>query len=128
MRVVVLALLLLVSKSVSVALTVAELMTCPGFEGVTTIVTVALLPTARLPRLQSTGPLPLQLPCVAVAETNTTPAGSVSMILTLVPFAGPLLVATSRYERVAPACPGFGETVLVKARSALNELTTFRFA
>src|SRR5687767_4269732 len=89
---------------------------------------IALAPTARLPRLQSTGPLPLQLPCVSDADTNATPAGSVSMILTFVAFPGPLLVAVRRYERLTPACPGFGEAVLVNARSALNALTTFKFA
>ena len=60
------------------------------------MVTIALPPTARLPRLQFTGPLPLQLPCVVVADTKATPAGSVSATVTFVAAAGPLLVAVMR--------------------------------
>src|SRR5215210_1289706 len=89
---------------------------------------MALLPTARPPRLQFTGPLPLQVPCVVVADTNATPAGSVSATVRFVAAAGPLLVAMTRYKRLTPACPGFGEAVLVRERSALDALTTFNVA
>src|SRR5215208_1234025 len=103
-------------------------MTWPGVAGVTTIVTMALLPAANTPRLQFTGPLPVQFPCVVVADTNAIPAGSVSATVTFVAAAGPLLVAMTRYERLTPACPGFGEAVLVSERSALDALTTFNVA
>ena len=89
MIVVTAAVLLVGSESFSLPLTVAEFVTCPADEGTTTIVTIALLSTSRLPRLQITGPLPLQLPCVAVAETNETPAGSVSVTVTFVAGFGP---------------------------------------
>src|SRR5215467_4736337 len=49
----------------------------------TTIVTVAeLLPAARVPRLQVTVAVPVQVPCEAVEDTNVTPAGSVSVTVT----------------------------------------------
>ena len=66
-----------------------QIATVSAEHGDATIVTVALLSTSRLPRLQITGALPLQLPCVAVAETNVTPAGSVSATVTFVACFGP---------------------------------------
>ena len=96
MSVVAEAVLLVGSESASVPVTVAEFVNCPAEEGVTTIVTIALPPAARLPRLQFTVAVPLQLPCVVVAETNVTPAGNVSVTLTFVATAGPLLVAMMR--------------------------------
>jgi hypothetical protein len=74
--VVTLALLLLVSKSVSSAVTLAVLTIWPAVTGVTTIVTIALAPTARLPMVQSTGFVPEQTPTVVVAETKFAVAGS----------------------------------------------------
>ena len=56
MKVVIVAELLLVSKSVSLALTVAVLMIDPGADGVTTMVMTAVAPTARFPNMQFTGP------------------------------------------------------------------------
>src|ERR1051325_8561751 len=96
MSVVMVALLLVESKSLSLPLTVAELTIWPGVDGVTVIVTIALLPAMRLPSVQFTGPLPLQLPCVVVAAPNAMPAGNVSTTITFVAVAGPLLVATMR--------------------------------
>jgi hypothetical protein len=60
--------------------------------GVIVICTVALPPTARLPRLQITGLVPLHVPCDGVAEPNVTPAGSVSVRTTFVAGAGPLFL------------------------------------
>ena len=58
------------TRSVSLAETVAVLASAPARVGVTTIVTVALAPTARLPRLAVTlPPLVLTLPCDTAAET-----------------------------------------------------------
>ena len=51
----------------------------------TTIETVAeLFPAASVPRLQLTVVVPVQVPCDAVADTNVTPAGSVSVTVTFV--------------------------------------------
>jgi hypothetical protein len=118
--------LLLKSKSVSLLVTVAVLLIWPGADGVTTMVMIELAPTARLPTLQFTVLVPLQLPCVAFDDTKETPAGSVSDTLTLVAAAGPLLVAVMRYERFTPISPGLGEAVFVTKRSALVALTTLR--
>ena len=86
----------LVSGSVSVALTLAVLISWPVDWGVTAIVTVAELPLAKLPRLQLTAVVPLQVPCVGVAETKFTPAGRVSATVAFVAGDGPLLVTMMR--------------------------------
>src|SRR6185503_10873803 len=125
MNVVMLDELLVVSISVSPAVTVAVFASCPWDEGVTVIVTTALAPNARLPRLHVTVVVPLHAPCVAADDTKATPAGITSVTVTLVAAAGPLLVATMRYASGTPTCPGFGDAVFVTARSTLVELTTF---
>src|SRR5215831_18121025 len=49
----------------------------------TTIETVAeLVPAARVPRLQVTVAVPVQVPCEAVEETNVVPAGIGSVTVT----------------------------------------------
>ena len=95
------ALLLVVfgSTELPLTLTLAVLVIFPATVGVTTIVTVAVVPLAILPRLQVTVPVwpasgVLQLPWVDVAETNFTLVGSVSVIPTLVAVSGPLLATT----------------------------------
>ena len=52
---------------------------------------VAFPPFAIVPRLQVTVAVPLHDPAEGVAETNVTPAGSVSDTLTLVAALGPAL-------------------------------------
>jgi hypothetical protein len=93
---VVLAVVLLLPAfgSFSVAVTVALLViTPPDVGAVTTIVTVALPALAIVPRLHVTVPaLWLQVPWVAVADINTTPAGNVSVKLTPVAVLGPALL------------------------------------
>ena len=64
----------------------------PAEAGVTTITTVALALLARLPIVQVTAVAPLHEPCDGVEETKVTPPGSVSVGVTLVAGAGPLLV------------------------------------
>src|SRR3569832_1296721 len=128
MSVVAEAVLLLESESASLPVTVAEFVNCPAAEGVTTIVTTALAPTARLPRLQFTVAVPLQLPCVVVAEPKVTPAGNVSATLTFVATAGPLFVAIIRYKSDTPTYPGFGDAVFVTDMSALDGFTTLIIA
>ena len=92
----------------------------------TLIVTPALAPTARLPRLHVTVVVPLHAPCVADEEINVTPAGRASVVVTFVALAGPLFVVTMRYESGTPTCPGFGDAVFVIERSTLVGGTTFR--
>ena len=55
----------------------------------------------------------------AVAETNVVPGGNVSATETLSASDGPLLVKPREYVMLFPAMTGSGESVLVKARSAL---------
>src|SRR5690242_1345862 len=126
MSVVAVALLLVESGSGSAPLTFAEFTSWPADEGVTVIVTIALPPATRLPRLQFTGPLPLQFPCVVAVEPNATPPGNVSASCTFVAVAGPLFVTTRRYASGTPAWPGFGDAVFVNDRSALDGSMTFK--
>ena len=86
---------------------------------------MAEAPTARLFKAQVTGPVPLQLPCVADDEPKAIPDGSVSVTFTFVAVAGPLLVTLIRYVRLWLTCPGFGEADLLTARSTLEGLITF---
>jgi hypothetical protein len=60
--------------------------------GVTVMVIVALAPLARLPRLQVTVLVPLQLPWLGMAEPNVTLPGNVSVTVTAEAEVGPLLV------------------------------------
>ena len=94
--VVIVAELLVVSKSVSLALALAVFARVPVVVGVTAIVTIAVDPLLIVPREQLTVVDPTQLPCVVEAEPNATPKGSVSVRFTFVAAAGPLLVTTIR--------------------------------
>src|SRR5262249_32946260 len=64
----------------------------PAAGGRTESRTVAVPPTARLPRLQDSALVPVQVPWVAVADTNVRPPGSVSLTTVPVAIDGPLLV------------------------------------
>ncbi len=82
------------SGSVSAPATWAVLVIRPAAVGVTTSVTVARPPAASPPRLQTTTPVPLQLPWLATAEARVTLAGRVSVSTTPVASASSLLVTT----------------------------------
>jgi hypothetical protein len=88
------ALLFALLGSAWVAVTLAVLVIVPPDVGaVTTIVTVADPTLAIDPKLHVTVPaLWLQVPWVAVADTNTTPAGNVSVRVTPVAALGPALL------------------------------------
>jgi hypothetical protein len=88
------ALLFALLGSAWVAVTLAVLVIVPPDVGaVTTIVTVADPALAIDPKLHVTVPaLWLQVPWVAVADINTTPAGNVSVKLTPVAVLGPALL------------------------------------
>ena len=79
--------------------TVAVLVTVPLVEGftVTLIITVALLPAGRAPRLQVTVPAAWVqgLPWEGTAPEKVRPLGSVSVTATDWASEGPLLVAVS---------------------------------
>ena len=64
----------------------------PAVVGVTTKLTVALLPAAIKPRLQLTVLVPVQLPWLGVAETKFTPAGKISVIVAVIERLGSTLV------------------------------------
>ena len=96
MKVVMEAELLLESKSVSVAVTLALFTSEPGADGITLMVTTAVAPAEMLPSPQVMVVVPLQLPWLGMIAPNAMPDGKVSVRLTLVAVAGPLLVTVSR--------------------------------
>ena len=59
-----------------------------------------------------------QVPCVGVAESNVTPAGSVSVTVTPVAPEGPELLMPSVYVSCWPWTTGSGESDLVSDRFA----------
>ncbi len=77
--------------SLSVALTVAVLVSRPGVGGVASVTPTAVaVPGARVPTVQVSTPAAAVQPAEPVR--NAVPAGSVSVTLTLVAVAGPLFV------------------------------------
>ncbi len=70
---------------------------CAG--AVTTMVMVVLAPVAQVARVHDTETLPVLLqvqpPLLGLTETNVTPAGNVSVTVTLAASEGPLLATTS---------------------------------
>src|SRR6266478_2884495 len=88
----------LVSFSVTVAVFVIE----PAAVAVTTKETEAVAPFARVPKLQVTVVVPVQMPWLGVTETNARPAGRTSVNVTPVEFAGPLLVTAMVKVTVVP--------------------------
>jgi hypothetical protein len=84
------------SGSASVAATDAVLLREPVDSGVTTMLAVAEDPIANPPKLHVTVGVPLHEPCVALAEANVTPGGSMSVNIAFVAGDGPLLVTTIR--------------------------------
>jgi hypothetical protein len=78
--------------SASFAFTVAVLWRAPGSNPpVTTTVAVTEPPEGTEPRPHVTTPADwVQLPCPELAETNCTPAGSVSVKVAAVPEVGPV--------------------------------------
>jgi hypothetical protein len=78
------------SGTVEVTLTVFD--NEPVWDGVTTIVIVALAAFDIVPKLHVTVVVPEQLPCDAIADTNVTPAGNTSVAVTFVALSGPLFV------------------------------------
>jgi hypothetical protein len=74
--------------------TVAVSTLVPGVFSVATTVIVALPALARLPIAHMTGPVPVQVPVLGVAEVSVAPTGRTSVTVTPVASVGPLLVAT----------------------------------
>ena len=97
------------TKSSVVEVTLAELAMMELAAGTTKMVTVAEFPASRLPSAHDTVPTPgVQLPCDDTAETNVTPAGSVSINEMFSAPAGPLFVTVTENVRLLPAATGFG--------------------
>jgi hypothetical protein len=85
---------------------------------VTTMVTTAPAPDARLPRSQITVPPDCaQEPWVEFAETNVTLTGKVFVTKAVI-AAIPLFVTVVEYVRLSPIVTGFGESLAVITRSA----------
>jgi len=87
-----------VSFSVTVALFVIE----PAAVAVVVRETEAVAPFARVPKLQVTVVVPVQVPWLDVTETNVRPVGSASVIVTPVELDGPLLVTAMVKVTVVP--------------------------
>lgn len=90
--VVAVALLFAVTGSDSNALTVAVLLLLPAVVPLTVKVTVAEAPLFSVPSAQFTLEVPEQLPWLLLADTNTVPAGMVSINVTALAVWGPILV------------------------------------
>jgi len=114
----VVAVLLPGTGSVVVLETDAVLAIVPGWDGVTVIVTVAVAPAATAPRLQVTVATPEQVPTLVDDDPKLTPAGSVSVTVTVPAALGPLLLTVRVYVSGLPASAGLGEPVFVIDRSA----------
>jgi len=87
-----LVLLFAVYGSLSLVLTKALLVNVPAEVGLTIIITVALIPLSRFPKLQNTLLVPLQLPWLGEEETKFKPNGNESPTATPLASSGPLLV------------------------------------
>jgi hypothetical protein len=88
-----LAWLLAVAGSGLLDAALALLVIVPAVWGLTLIVALTVAPSAMFPMLQVTVPdCSEQLPCDALAESNATPEGNVSVIVTSVAFDGPPLL------------------------------------
>src|SRR6266436_7801630 len=79
----------LVSFSVTVAVFVIE----PSAVAVAVSVMEAVAPLARVPKLQATVVVPVQVPWLGVADTKVSPAGSTSVNVTPVELDGPPFVS-----------------------------------
>jgi hypothetical protein len=76
----------------SIPETVTVLVIVPAVAGITLTITVVLAPFDRLPRLHVTVAFTLEQPWLGVTETKVTPGGNVSVTVTPVASAGPLLL------------------------------------
>jgi hypothetical protein len=93
----------------------------------------ALAPREQLPRSDHAGSLEtiaLQSgaadaqPCDVVADTNVLAAGIGSEIVTPVAVSGALFATTFVHVTLLPTLTGFGEPILVDARSTSGEITS----
>jgi len=117
------AVLLLSSGSISFPVTMALMVIVPMTEAPTSncMVTVALVPMGRSPRLHSTiPPDSTQLPCVGSADTIVTPAGPALVSTTPDAYEGPLLVTVNWSVKLAPGMIELGNSRPVTERSALS--------
>ncbi len=85
---------------------------------VATIVTVAVAPLARGPKLQLTVAVPLHVPTLVVVETHVVPAGRGSLSRTFCAVAGPLFPTVIVQVALAPTASGPAGPVFVTETSA----------
>src|SRR5580692_1506342 len=97
----------------------------PGCSGIARIVIVAVPRLAIVPNWQVTiPPASEQVPWVVVDERYVTVVGRVSVTVTFVAVAGPLLVTASEYVSGVPSSTGFGVADFTTAISAELALAT----
>ena len=104
-------------RSDSIAATLAVLVSGPGVSAFTAMATAAVAPLANVPNVHVTVLVPAQLPWPAAAETNVTPAGSVSVSVTPVASPAPLLLTVRLYVTALPTGIGSRLSVIASARS-----------
>lgn len=75
---------------------------------------------ASVPILQVTVVVPVQVPCVEVAETSVIPLGNGSVTTTLVATEGPLFLAVIVYVTSSPARTADALATLVIVRSLVG--------
>src|SRR5262245_2372620 len=74
-------------------------------------------PRSISPSWQVTVVVPVQVPCVAVADITDTPGGSTSVSVTAGDVAGPRFATDRAYEKLVPAITGSRESRFTIARS-----------
>ena len=113
------AVLFVAAESAVDAETVAELERLPASAGAVTAIEMgAAAPMPSDGSVQVTGPVPEHDQPVPPADTNATPAGSVSTTESELACDGPALATLSVYVSVAPAPTGSGDAPAVMPRSA----------
>lgn len=85
-----------------------------------TTATLSGAEAAKVPMLQVTVVVPVQVPLVEVAETSVTPVGNGSVTTTLLATDGPLFLAVIVYVTSSPARTVPALAVLVMLKSLLG--------
>src|SRR5262245_29200578 len=103
--------------------TCTGLMTVPTTSARTTTVIVTTWPGAIVPMSQVIGPVPVQVPCVELTDTNVTwSIGSGSVTTTLVADCVPAFFTVIVYVMFWPTVTGSGSSVFVTIRLPIGEL------
>src|SRR3989304_984023 len=100
--------------------TTATLMRLTAAVGVATMVTVAVEPLVSVPRLQTTGLVPLHAPWVEAAEPKARLAGRGSVRGVFVASSGPEFVTAMVYVSASPAKTRLGVSLFATDRAAVG--------